>query len=111
MCIKERLRIVIKSQNLTVKDFAEMVNTPLRTVHNYLNSGKEPSVEFLSKVSDKFNVNLNWLLLNKGEIYISSSIDLTLNEYELLNIFDSLNESGKKILINISKLISLELRD
>ena len=43
MSIKERLRLVIESQKLTVKDFAELVDTPLRTVHNYLNSGKEPS--------------------------------------------------------------------
>ena len=54
MSIKERLRLVIESQKLTVKDFAELVDTPLRTVHNYLNSGKEPSMEFLSKVSKKF---------------------------------------------------------
>ena len=47
MSIKERLRLVIESQKLTVKDFAELVDTPLRTVHNYLNSGKEPSMEFL----------------------------------------------------------------
>ena len=85
MSIKERLRLVIESQKLTVKDFAELVDTPLRTVHNYLNSGKEPSMEFLSKVSKKFNINLNWLLLNQEDMFLTEKdINLNLDESELL---------------------------
>ena len=88
MSIKERLRLVIESQKLTVKDFAELVDTPLRTVHNYLNSGKEPSMEFLSTEKD---------------------INLNLDESELLNNYRSANEVGKRILKRTSKIIFNEL--
>lgn len=110
MSIKERLRLVIESQKLTVKDFAELVDTPLRTVHNYLNSGKEPSMEFLSKISKKFNINLNWLLLNQEDMFLTEKdINLNLDESELLNNYRSSNEVGKRILKRTSKIIFNEL--
>ena len=110
MSIKERLRLVIESQKLTVKDFAELVDTPLRTVHNYLNSGKEPSMEFLSKISKKFNINLNWLLLNQEDMFLTEKdINLNLDESELINNYRSANEVGKRILKRTSKIIFNEL--
>lgn len=112
MSIKERLRLVIESQNTTVKDFAELVDTPLRTLHNYLNSGKEPSSEFLSKVAEKLNINLNWLLLNQGEMYIADKgATLNADESELLHQYRAINESGKRILKTTSQAILNELRN
>lgn len=110
MSIKERLRLIIESQNKTVKDFAELVDTPLRTLHNYLNSGKEPSSEFLSKVAEKLNINLNWLLLNQGEMYIADKdVTLTADELELISHYRFLNELGKCILKKTSEVIFNEL--
>lgn len=112
MSIKERIRDVINAQNMTVKGFAEAMDIPIRTLHNYLGGEREPSAEFLIKLSNKLNVNLNWLLLNKGEIYLSEnkSTSLTIEESELLNQYHLINESGKRILQNISQIIFDELK-
>ena len=69
MSIKERIRDVITAQDISIKGFSEAMDIPLRTLHNYLSGEREPSAEFLIKLSSKLNINLNWLLLDKGEIY------------------------------------------
>lgn len=111
MSIKERLRMVIEAQGVSIKAFAEFVDTPLRTLHNYLSGEREPSSEFLSKIAEKFNINLNWLLLNKGEIYMNDGKDVSLSSEEttLLNQYRSVSESGKRILTNTSQAIFDEL--
>lgn len=109
MSIKERLRIVIESQDMSIKAFAELVDTPLRTVHNYLSGEREPSSEFLIKVATQFDINLNWLLLNRDDMYISDgNSSLSIEESELLNQYRSLDKLGKCILMKISKIILVE---
>lgn len=111
MSIKERLRIVIESQQVSIKAFAELVDTPLRTVHNYLSGEREPSSEFLIKVATQFNINLNWLLLNRDDMYISDgNSSLSIEESELLNQYRAINESGKRILKNTGRIIFDEMR-
>lgn len=112
MGIEERIRDIINAQNMTVKGFAEAMDIPLRTLHNYLSGNREPSAEFLITLSNKLNINLNWLLLNKGEIYLSEnkSISLTVEESELLNQYRLVNETGKRILKNTSQVIFDELK-
>lgn len=111
MSIKERLRIVIESQDMSIKAFAELVDTPLRTVHNYLSGEREPSSEFLIKVATQFNINLNWLLLNRDDMYISDgNSSLSIEESELLNQYRAINESGKRILKNTGRIVFDELK-
>lgn len=112
MSIKERLRIVIESQDMSIKAFAELVDTPLRTVHNYLSGEREPSSEFLIKVATQFNINLNWLLLNRDDMYISDgNSSLSIEESELLNQYRAINESGKRILKNTGRIVFDEMRE
>lgn len=111
MSIKERLRIVIESQDMSIKAFAELIDTPLRTVHNYLSGEREPSSEFLIKVATQFNINLNWLLLNRDDMYISDgNSSLSIEESELLNQYRAINESGKRILKNTGRIVFDELK-
>lgn len=111
MSIKERLRIVIESQEMSIKAFAELIDTPLRTVHNYLSGEREPSSEFLIKVATQFNINLNWLLLNRDDMYISDgNSSLSIEESELLNQYRAINESGKRILKNTGRIVFDELK-
>lgn len=112
MSIKDRLREIIDSQNMSIKAFAESMQIPLRTLHNYLSGEREPNVEFLINLSEKLNINLNWLLLDKGKTYITDNENssLTMDESELLNQYREVNESGKRILKKTSQIIFDELR-
>ncbi|AAP95271.1 DNA-binding protein [[Haemophilus] ducreyi] len=112
MGINERLRHVIEAQKMTIKGFAETVDIPLRSVHNYLSGEREPSADALTKISNKLNINLNWLLLDQGEMYLNQSSDLTLNadEMNLLTQYRQTHDSGKRILQATSKIILDELK-
>ncbi len=70
--ILERLKI-LKGRR-TLKEFSKKLNIPVSTLHYYFN-GRDPSLSFLLKVCEKLNVREEWLLLGKGPIYKTSSID------------------------------------
>lgn len=65
--IKRRL-LFLKGQS-TLKEFAEKLDLPTSTVYYYLNGGREPSLSFLLKVSEKLNVREEWLLTGTGKIF------------------------------------------
>ena len=111
MSIKERIRDVINAQNMTVKGFSEVMDIPLRTLHNYLSGQREPSAEFLIQLLSRLDINLNWLLISEGEIYISKIkvTDLTQDESDLLEKYRLSNGFGKRFIIKTSIFISKEL--
>lgn len=110
MSIKDRLREIIDSQNMSIKAFAESMQIPLRTLHNYLSGEREPSTEVLAKIATELNINLNWLLLGKDEMYLASNTALSLDELKLLEHYRLTSEAGKKILQSTSQSIYQELQ-
>ena len=70
--IIERLKI-LKGRK-TLKEFSNILNIPVSTLHYYFN-GREPSLSFLLKICEKLDVREEWLLLGKGPIYKTSSIN------------------------------------
>ncbi|WP_386691529.1 MULTISPECIES: helix-turn-helix domain-containing protein [unclassified Lonepinella] len=112
MSIKERLRVLIETQNTSVKRFAELADIPLRSIHNYLSGEREPSAEVLIKIANITNVNLNWLLLDKGEMFIDNELEreLTKNELNLLEQFRTTNNLGKEIISETITTISNKLK-
>lgn len=61
-------RLLLLKGNRSIKEFAEILNLPASTVYYYLN-GREPTLSFLLRVSKKLNVNEEWLLTGKGNIF------------------------------------------
>ena len=112
MSINERLRQVVEAKGMTVKSFAETVEIPLRSVHNYLSGEREPSAEVLIKIAQAMSINLNWLLLNQDEMFLGGSQNQTLNadEIALLERYRETTKAGKNILLSTSKVILDELK-
>ncbi len=63
-----RQRILLLKGNKSVKEFAEYLGLPLSTVYYYLN-GREPSLSFLLRIAERFNVREEWLLTGKEPIF------------------------------------------
>ena len=82
MSISNRLREVMEYKGLNIKAFAELLNVPYRTLQNYLLNERDPSAEVLIKISDVLNVDLNWLMRGKGEMFRSFTNENELNEKE-----------------------------
>ena len=60
----ERMRQV--TEGLSIRKIGGKVGRPYRTVHNYLNQGREPPVSFILDFCRAFNVGEQWLLTGRG---------------------------------------------
>ncbi|MFC6276940.1 helix-turn-helix domain-containing protein [Psittacicella hinzii] len=98
MCIAQRLKFICEQQKWKIKEFAELVGIPYRTMQSYLSGDREPNAEGMTAIA-KVGINLNWLVTGQGEIFISDQLavkTLTKAEYELLDNFNKCNKIGKK---------------
>jgi len=70
MSVKERVKSIRKKLHLTLKEFAFNINVPLTTISKYEKGSVKPSFDVLANIGKVYNVNLNWLLNGKGEMFL-----------------------------------------
>lgn len=94
MSIAKRLKEVMEHKGLNIKTFAELLDIPYRTLQNYLLNERAPSAEVLIKVSDKLNVDLNWLMRGEGEMFSGSMNEnrLSKKEKQLINYYRKMSD-------------------
>ncbi len=92
MSIGERLKFIRQDKKLTAKKLAEILNIPVRTIGGYERNENPPNEKFLKLLSEKLNVNINWLLTGYGSIYEK----LILNEI-LENNYNFTKEEAEQI--------------
>ena len=56
---------------LTQKEFAELFGISRATYANYEQERFRPDAKFLEDIGEKFDINLNWLILGKGQMHIN----------------------------------------
>lgn len=66
---KERIKEIRSKLKLSVAKFAEKIKIPARTIVSYENDGRNPSIEFLTQCCTILNVNANWFLTGKGDMF------------------------------------------
>lgn len=67
--ITENLQKLRKSLSLTQDEFALKLSITPRAYVNYERGERKPPYEMLITLSNDFNVNLNWLINDKGDMY------------------------------------------
>ncbi|MDP2236965.1 MAG: helix-turn-helix transcriptional regulator [Bacteroidales bacterium] len=73
MEIKDRIEHIIKAKNLTATQFAEEINIQRSGISHILSGRNNPSMDFILKVKETFpEYSLDWLLLGKGPITVST---------------------------------------
>lgn len=96
MSISERLKQVIEDKNLNIKAFSETSGIPYRSIQNYLRNEREPNVEALIKLKEAMNIDINWLLTGKGEMYYGLPNDeLEAKEQALINHYRMMSNDTK----------------
>ncbi len=101
MSIGERIKILRQNLNMTVKDMSDVIGVPVRTIGAYERDENPPNEKFLTLLLEKFNVNINWLLIGKGTLFMQKQDDIAdfiSTEYNI----------SKQDAINIIKLIENE---
>jgi transcriptional regulator with XRE-family HTH domain len=63
MLIQDRVKLIIKANNLTASEFADQIGIKRSNLSHVLNGRNKPGLDFLCKVIDTFpNVNASWLI-------------------------------------------------
>lgn len=102
MSIATRLRDVLDVKDLSIKQAAEIVGIPYRTLQNYLLNEREPNAKAMSAFHTQLGVSVDWLLTGEGSMFHGVSTEdveaLAVNRQEeaMLELFRSLGDAGKR---------------
>lgn len=67
----ERIKLVRGYYVLTQQEFAEQLEIPQTSVSKYEKNAMKPGTDMLIRIGETFGVNMNWLLLDKGEMLLT----------------------------------------
>lgn len=79
--INTRLAELIRRAGVLKKDFAESIDISTGNLSDWLRGRTEPSAKMLSRIHEKFKVNLNWLIAGKGEIFLNDDVNSGNGDY------------------------------
>ena len=98
-----RVKELSVSRKLSQQELANFLKISKSSVNMYERGEREPGLDTLENIADFFNVDMDYLMgkSDSPHSYFGTNIDqLTLEEQQLITIFRSLNEIGKKEALN-----------
>lgn len=96
----ERIKELCKNNKITIKSLEKELEIGNGSIAKWTKS--KPSVENVLKISQKFNVTLDWLVTGK------EPEELTLEEKNLVNLYRSADERGKRAIIRTAEAENME---
>lgn len=69
--INERIKIIVEALNITANAFANELGVAGSVIYNIIKGRNKPSFDILDKMVSSFNVNPNFLLTGKGEVFLT----------------------------------------
>ena len=67
MLIPDRIRLIMKSQNLSASEFADTIGIKRSNLSHVLSGRNKPSLDFLAKIIEAFpKVNASWLITGEA---------------------------------------------
>ena len=108
MSISQRLKRIIEYKNLNIKEFDELSGIPYRSVQNYLRHEREPKNAVLMKLHSRSDINLNWVVSSKGEMFSSEigTPNLTPKKQFLINHYQTISKNTQIAFDNLFKTLS-----
>ncbi len=97
----KRLKIVRNELKKSQIEMAEALNISVKGYWNYENGEREPKLEILKRLVEKFNINAYWLLTGKSENIFNNISNLFYDENvdknKFLNIDKAYKNFGKRL--------------
>ena len=73
----ERINLLLKAKNISARQFAEEIGIQPSGMSHILSGRNNPSLDFVMKVVKRWpEVNINWLMLGKGEMYANVPLNV-----------------------------------
>lgn len=95
MAIGKRIKNLRNNLKITAKDFADVLQIPLRTIGSYERDEAQPSPKFFNALINIYRVNINWLLTGQGSVFLSEKAEIDMSFIALLK--DRFNLSAEEI--------------
>ncbi|WP_179215788.1 helix-turn-helix domain-containing protein [Paenibacillus sp. MY03] len=92
----ERLRQLRSKTGLSQTEIARRLGIARTTYSGYENGSREPDLKTLNKLSEHFDVDLNWLIAGESKV----SKDLY-EDVELVEMYVTLKESDQKYILEL----------
>lgn len=97
MTFGERLTQLRKENGYGKRNaFAEVLGIPETTLRNYETDAREPGHKFLARISNMFDVSVDYLLCLTDEKEKTNSYQLKSSEYRIIEKYKDLDEYGKE---------------
>lgn len=100
--IGKRLRELRISADLTQENVANVLNISREAYALYESEKRQMNYESLCKIADYYNISIDYLL---GRTNLKKAYTLKKDEIELLFAFRHLDARGRKILLDMSKIV------
>ena len=107
--MKERVQRVRTELKISLRDFAKRVFISKSLLNNIELGNRNINERTIQLISTEFNVNKDWLLTGKGEMFTASPPDI--QREKLIEIFDQLDQSLKDCLLEQAKALSKIRKD
>jgi len=100
--MKDRIEELINKEQLTPSKLADLVGVQRSSISHILSGRNKPSLDFIQKILLQFkNINSDWLLFGKGEMYktkLPSLFDQKIPEQKPENQEQIVEKSEPKII-------------
>ena len=103
MVIHDRLKEIRKFLNLSIREFAKEISYSHGVYGQVEHGDRKPTDRIIQLITSRFNINKEWLLTGKGEMFASDSPDLRLDK--IINVYNLVNPILKEALFDCSKML------
>lgn len=69
MNYQEKIKLIRQKLDISVAKMAKLLDMSASTLTNYERGDRTPSIDFLSQMNIKLNVNANWFVSGQGEMF------------------------------------------
>jgi transcriptional regulator with XRE-family HTH domain len=95
MSIGRRLKEIKLALGITSKELAENLQIPVRTIGSYERDEAQPGPKFFSAIHLKYNININWFLTGKGNMFVTDRTQADI--HYIANLQQNLNLSPEEV--------------
>ena len=95
----EKLKAARKQKGLSQTELGKLLGVQAQTISNWENGKSEPNLKTINKLCDVLNIPI-YSLISKEADY-----QLNYDEAFVINKYRELNDDGKKMIINLLKMI------
>lgn len=95
MTIARRIKEIKLVLHLTSIELANKLDIPVRTIGSYERAEAQPSPKFLAALYEQLNIDVNWLLSGKGNMFLDRKVAISLGA--TANIQDKLDLTSEQL--------------